>query len=31
MMGNITINNDLWKELKDKKLIDLECPENINS
>lgn len=30
-MVNITINNDLWKELKDKKLIDLECPENINS
>ena len=30
-MVNITINNDLWKELKDKKLIDIECPENINS
>ena len=30
-MVNITINNDLWKELKDKKLIDLECPENINN
>ena len=30
-MVNIAINNDLWKELKDKKLIDLECPENINS
>jgi len=30
-MVNIAINNDLWKELKDKKLIDLECPENINN
>ena len=30
-MVNIAINNDLWKELKDKKLIDIECPENINS
>ena len=30
-MVNININNDLWKELKDKKLIDLECPENINN
>ena len=30
-MVNIAINNDLWKELKDKKLIDLECPENKSS
>ena len=28
-MVNININNDLWKELKDMKLIDEKCPENL--